>query len=53
MDDDLGIGLGPESVAFAEQIFSQFLVVIDLPVEDDPDGVVLVCDGLLAPCSSQ
>jgi hypothetical protein len=30
------------------QLVPQFLVVVDLAVEDHPDGPVLVCHGLLA-----
>src|SRR5438093_13324594 len=43
MDDDLGVGEGPESVAACEQTLAQLVEVVDLAVEDDPHGAVFVC----------
>src|SRR5262249_35581792 len=38
VDDDLGVGLGPEPVATALQLAPELLEVVDLAVEDDPHG---------------
>src|ERR1700720_2113933 len=48
MDDDFGVGLGFEDVALGEKKFTEFLIVVDFPVENDPDGAVFVRDGLVA-----
>src|SRR5437660_9829793 len=43
MDDDLGVGEGPEPVAACEQTLAQLVEAVDLAVEDAPHGAVLVC----------
>ena len=49
MDDDLGVGMiGGEAVAGALELLAQLDVIVDLAVEDDGDGLVLVEDRLLA-----
>ena len=49
MDDHLGVGMvGGEPVAGALSSLAQFDVVVDLAVEDDRDGPVLVEHRLLA-----
>jgi hypothetical protein len=48
MDDDFGVGLGLEDVALGEEKFTEFLIVVDFPVENDPYGAILVRDGLVA-----
>src|SRR5271165_2849843 len=42
MDDDLGIGICFESMPFAQEFLAERLVVINFPVENDPDCPVLV-----------
>ena len=39
---------GAELVAARDQVLPEFLVVVDLAVEDHPDGPVFVRDGLVA-----
>src|SRR5881296_1662584 len=46
MDDDLGVGEGPESVTAYGQALAQLAEVVDLAVEDDPHGAVFVCHRL-------
>ena len=48
MDDRFRVAGGLEDVAAPLQIAPQLLVVVDLAVEDDPDGAVLVRDRLEA-----
>ena len=42
VQDDLGVGAGPEPVPSRLQPGPQILEVVDFPVEDDPEGFVLV-----------
>jgi len=46
VDQHLGVGLAPKNVARGLQVLSDLQVVVDLPVEDRPDVVALVGDGL-------
>ena len=48
MDDRFRVAGGLEDVAAPLQVAPQLLVVVDLAVEDDPDGAVLVRDRLEA-----
>ncbi len=48
MNDDLGVGLRLENVALAAKRAPQFLIVINLAVEDDPDASVLIGKRLVA-----
>ena len=48
VDDDLGVALGVEAVAGGLQFGNQFLVVVDLAVEDHDHRAVLVEQRLLA-----
>ena len=48
MDDDLGIGVGVETMACVIKPFTQFGEVVDLSVEDDPGGFPLVVNRLVA-----
>src|SRR5256885_3114393 len=47
MNEDFGIGGGIECVAFGEQILSDLLIIIDLTVQYDPDGLVFIVDRLV------
>ena len=42
MQQDLGVRLGPEAVALGLQVGAQLVIVIDLAVEDNPDGPVFI-----------
>src|SRR6266508_2649874 len=48
MDDGFGVAVRAEDVTVALEVAAQFAVVVDLAVEDDPDGAILVRDGLVA-----
>ena len=48
VDDDFGVAAGVEHVAERLQLRDQFLVVVDLAVEDDAHAVVFVVERLLA-----
>ena len=48
MDDHLGIAVGIELVTSPLQFAAQVGEVVDLPIEDYPDGPVLVVDRLLS-----
>ena len=48
MDDDLAVAAGAEGVAGGLELGAQLAVVVDLAVVDEPDGLVLVGDGLVA-----
>src|ERR1700722_6681528 len=47
VDDHLGVGGRVEAVARGFQVTSQFPVVVDFAVEDDPDRAILVVDWLV------
>src|SRR5674536_397038 len=49
VDDDFAVAPGAERVAGRDELVAQLAVVVDLAVVDEPDGVVLVGDGLMAP----
>ncbi len=48
MYDGLGIALRPVTVAMRFKLRAELGVVVDLAVEDDPDGLVLVGERLVA-----
>jgi len=48
MHQDLGVALGAKTMARANQGRAQFAIVVDLAVEDHPNGPVFVRDGLAA-----
>src|SRR5690349_19801504 len=48
MNDCFGIAGGLQAMAAFEERLTQFLIVVNLPVEDDPNRSVLVADRLLA-----
>jgi hypothetical protein len=48
MRDHLSIALGREAMSTRSKAISQLPVVVDLPIEYDRDGAILVMDGLVA-----
>ena len=46
MDDYFSVGTGAEDMAFRQKSIAEFLEVVDLAIEDDPDGFILVGHGL-------
>src|SRR5208337_367094 len=48
MQNGFGVAVRPELMAPGEEIRAQIAVVIDFTVESNPDGLVLVGDGLVA-----
>jgi len=46
MEDHLAVCLRAEGMAGAEEILPEFTVVVDLPIEDEPEGFVLIGHGL-------
>ena len=46
--DHLGVALGREAVPRRSSVAAQLAIVVDLAVEDDDDGAVLVVDRLIA-----
>src|SRR5437870_10514948 len=48
VNDHLRVRAGVEAVATSFQCRAQLWEVVDLPIEDDPDGSVLVVDGLMS-----
>ena len=44
----LAVGLGGEAVTTGDQLLAQLLVVVDLAVEGEDQGLVLVVDGLMS-----
>ena len=48
VDDDLGVGAGAELVAMANEFGAHLREVVNLAVEDGPDGAVLVGQRLIA-----
>ena len=48
MHDHFGIGFCAKNVSVFKQVFAKFLIVINLSVEDDPDGSILVRERLVA-----
>jgi hypothetical protein len=49
MDDDFGIGVGGERVSPANQVLPKLAIVVDLTIEHDGDGPILIVDRLVAP----
>ena len=47
VNDRFGVAVGVERVAEFLQFLAQFAVVVDLAVENDPGGAILVVNGLL------
>ena len=48
MDERLRIAVRVKAMSRLFKILSQFQVVVDLPVEDNPDALVFVVDRLMA-----
>ena len=48
VDDDLGVGAGAEAMAARRQVRPHVGEVVDLAVEDGPDGAVFVAERLIA-----
>ena len=48
MDDDLGVGVRIKRVTLADEVFLDLREVVDLPIEDDPDRLILIVDRLMA-----
>src|SRR2546427_171018 len=48
MDDDFSVGACAEGMALCFHLVPQRLEVVDLTVENDPDAIVLIADGLVA-----
>jgi hypothetical protein len=46
---DLGIRLGFEDMALAEEVVAKGLIIVDLAVEDDPDRAILIGKRLVSP----
>ncbi len=49
VDDDLAVALGAEGVPRRLKLGAQLAVVVDLAVVDEPDSLVFVGEGLMAP----
>src|SRR5439155_692242 len=47
MDDGLGITPRPKAMPAGDQVAPQVMVIVDLPIEDDLNGAILVGDRLL------
>jgi hypothetical protein len=47
VDNGFGVTIRDEAVAAAFEIGTKFLEVVDLAIEDDPDGTVFIEDGLM------
>ena len=47
VDDDFGVGVRVETMALAFESRAQRLEVVDLTIEDHPDGSVFVVHGLM------
>src|SRR5205823_4518683 len=48
VDQTLGVGVGGKDVAARHQLSAQLAIIVNLAVEDELDGSVLVGDGLAA-----
>ena len=48
VDDDLGIRLGLKEISFCRKLLAQFDIVVDLAVEDEPNGSIPVRNGLMS-----
>jgi hypothetical protein len=47
MQNSFGVAMGPELVAARQEIRTEIAVIINFAVERDPDGLVLIGDGLV------
>jgi len=47
VDQDLGIRMSAETMAFGDQLFAEFRVIIQLAVRDEVDGTLFVADRLM------
>jgi len=47
VDDSFGIGLGVEAMVLLRESVEQGLIVVYFAVEDNPDGLVFVVNGLI------
>ena len=48
VEEDFGVGVGPEDVAFFQEVLPQVPVVVNFAVEGQDFGAVLIQDGLAA-----
>ena len=48
VDDDFSIGVGTEGVSGGNQLRAQFLEVVNLAIEGDPDGLIFIAHGLMS-----
>ena len=48
VDDDFGIATSVEDMTEHLQLWNEFLIIVDFPVEDDADRLILVIERLLA-----
>src|SRR5437773_12442745 len=46
MDDHLGVRVGPEDTSGVLELHAKLEVVVNLAVEDDPNGTIFVSHGL-------
>ena len=47
MNQSFGVAVSAELMSLGDQILAQFLVVVDLAIEDHPDAAILVRDRLM------
>ena len=48
MSDDFGVGPGGANCGRLKELLAEFLKVVDLSVEDDPDRAVFITDRLMS-----
>jgi hypothetical protein len=48
MHQNFSIAMGLEAMAFLDQLFAEFTIVVDLPIHHRPDGASLIPDRLMA-----
>ncbi len=46
VDQSFSIAVGAEAMASADEVVAQFLIVVNLAVEDYPDAAVLIRDDI-------
>src|SRR6266853_2264629 len=47
VDDALGVAMRAEGVAQSDELLAKRQVIVDFSIEDDPNGAVLVAEGLV------
>ena len=47
VDDGFGVAIGAEAVPLGYEVAPQFLIVVNLAVEDDPNGAILIRNRLV------